>query len=88
MKVPDAFANRPVPLVMRFFGGLTVDETSVVLRISPAPVRHEWSAAKICLHRECSHADLRRAERGGRPLPGVGSTRTVIGREKLLLAAE
>ena len=32
---------------MRFFGGLTVDETAVVLRISPVTVRREWSAAKI-----------------------------------------
>ena len=37
---------------MRFFGGLTVDETAVVLRISSVTVRREWSAAKIWLYRE------------------------------------
>ena len=37
---------------MRFFGGLTVDETAVVLKISPVTVRREWSAAKIWLYRE------------------------------------
>jgi RNA polymerase sigma-70 factor, ECF subfamily len=37
---------------MRFFGGLTVDETAVVLRISPVTVRRDWSAAKIWLYRE------------------------------------
>jgi hypothetical protein len=33
---------------MRFFGGLTVDETAVGLKISQATVRREWSAAKVC----------------------------------------
>ena len=37
---------------MRFFGGLTVDETAVVLKISPVTVRRDWSAAKIWLYRE------------------------------------
>ena len=37
---------------MRFLGGLTVEETAVVLRISPVTVRREWSAAKIWLYRE------------------------------------
>jgi RNA polymerase sigma factor (TIGR02999 family) len=39
---------------MRFFGGLTVDETAVVLKISPVTVRREWSAARIWLYRELS----------------------------------
>jgi RNA polymerase sigma factor (TIGR02999 family) len=37
---------------MRFFGGLTVDETAVMLEISPVTVRRDWSAAKIWLYRE------------------------------------
>jgi RNA polymerase sigma factor (TIGR02999 family) len=37
---------------MRFFGGLTVDETAAVLEISPVTVRRDWSAAKIWLYRE------------------------------------
>jgi len=37
---------------MRFFGGLTVEETAVVLKISPVTVRRDWSAAKIWLYRE------------------------------------
>jgi RNA polymerase sigma-70 factor, ECF subfamily len=37
---------------MRFFGGLTVEETAVVLKISPITVRRDWSAAKIWLYRE------------------------------------
>jgi DNA-directed RNA polymerase specialized sigma subunit len=37
---------------MRFFGGLTVEETAAVLKISPITVRRDWSAAKIWLYRE------------------------------------
>ena len=39
---------------MRFFGGLTVEETAAVLKISPVTVRRDWSAAKIWLYRELS----------------------------------
>lgn len=35
---------------LRFFGGLTVEETAVVLRISPATVKREWRIAKAWLH--------------------------------------
>ena len=37
---------------MRFFGGLNVDETADVLRVSPATVMRDWSTAKAWLHRE------------------------------------
>lgn len=37
---------------LRFFGGLTVEETALVLKVSPVTVRREWSAAKIWLFRE------------------------------------
>lgn len=37
---------------MRFFGGLTVDETAEVLKVSPATVRRDWSIAKFWLYRE------------------------------------
>lgn len=39
---------------MRFFGGLTVEETAMVLKVSPVTVRRDWSAAKIWLYRELS----------------------------------
>jgi RNA polymerase sigma-70 factor, ECF subfamily len=35
---------------MRFFGGLSVDETAEVLRISSATVRRDWSSAKVWLY--------------------------------------
>ena len=39
---------------LRFFGGLSIDDTSEVLGISPATVSREWSTARIWLHREIS----------------------------------
>ena len=37
---------------MRFFGGLSVEETAEVLKVSPATVRRDWSIAKFWLYRE------------------------------------
>lgn len=36
---------------LRFFGGLTVEETAEVLGVSPATVKREWAVAKGWLHR-------------------------------------
>ncbi len=38
----------------RFFGGMTVDETAIVLNISPATVKRSWSYAKAWLYVELS----------------------------------
>jgi RNA polymerase sigma factor (TIGR02999 family) len=35
---------------LRFFGGLTVEETAQVLDISPATVKRDWATARIWLH--------------------------------------
>jgi RNA polymerase sigma-70 factor, ECF subfamily len=35
---------------LRFFGGLTVEETAVVMGISPATVKREWAVARGWLH--------------------------------------
>lgn len=37
---------------LRFFGGLSVEETADVLEISPATVKRKWSTARAFLHRE------------------------------------
>lgn len=48
-----AFDPRQARLVeLRFFGGLTVEETADVLGISPATVKREWSVARAWLRRE------------------------------------
>jgi RNA polymerase sigma factor (TIGR02999 family) len=44
---------RKVQIVeMRFFGGLSVEETAEVLKISPVTVKRDWRAAKTWLYRE------------------------------------
>jgi len=37
---------------MRFFGGLSVEETAEVLKVSPLTVKRDWRAAKAWLYRE------------------------------------
>ncbi len=39
---------------MRYFTGLTIEETAEVLAISPATVKREWNLAKAWLYRELS----------------------------------
>ena len=42
---------------LRFFGGLSIDETSQVLGVSPATVKREWTTARAWLYREMDRAD-------------------------------
>ena len=46
----DARQSRVVEL--RFFGGLSIADTSEVMGISPATVSREWTSARAWLHRE------------------------------------
>jgi RNA polymerase sigma factor (TIGR02999 family) len=39
---------------LRFFGGLSIEETSQVVDVSPATVKREWATARIWLHRAMS----------------------------------
>ena len=52
----DALARvdpRKVQVVeMRYFGGLSVEETADVLKVSPITVMRDWSSAKAWLYRE------------------------------------
>jgi RNA polymerase sigma factor (TIGR02999 family) len=50
---------------MRFFGGLSIEETAEVLKVSPVTVRRDWSVAKVWLYRELTG---RTADDGLRPL--------------------
>ena len=36
---------------LRYFGGLTIEETAEVLKVAPITVRREWNSAKAWLHR-------------------------------------
>jgi RNA polymerase sigma factor (TIGR02999 family) len=52
MAVMDPRMSQVVEL--RFFGGLTVEETGEVLEISPETVMRDWKSAKVWLLRELS----------------------------------
>jgi len=39
---------------LRFFAGLSIEDTSHVLNISPATVKRNWANARLWLHRELS----------------------------------
>jgi RNA polymerase sigma factor (TIGR02999 family) len=51
----DPQASRVVEL--RFFGGLSIEETSVALGVSPATVKREWATARAWLQREMRNKD-------------------------------
>lgn len=42
---------------LRFFGGLSVEESAEVLKISPITVMRDWSTARAWLYREMSGSD-------------------------------
>ena len=48
----DARQSKVVEL--RFFGGLSIEETAEVLKVSAGTVRRDWSLARAWLHRELS----------------------------------
>jgi RNA polymerase sigma-70 factor (ECF subfamily) len=43
---------------LRFFAGLSVDETADVMGVSPATVKRSWSSARAFLHREITGGAL------------------------------
>jgi RNA polymerase sigma factor (TIGR02999 family) len=43
---------------LRFFGGLTVEETAEALEVSPATVKRDWSMAKAWLTREVGRSTI------------------------------
>ncbi|MDQ2938405.1 MAG: ECF-type sigma factor, partial [Acidobacteriota bacterium] len=40
---------------LRYFGGLTIEETAEVLGVSPAKIKRDWSMARAWLRREISN---------------------------------
>jgi len=43
---------------LRFFGGLSIEETSAVLGVSAPPVKREWASARAWLYREISRGSV------------------------------
>ena len=50
---------------LRFFGGLTLEETAAVLHVSVETVKHDWRLAKLWLLRELKGERCRTAREGG-----------------------
>jgi RNA polymerase sigma factor (TIGR02999 family) len=49
-------ARKGKVVTLRFFAGLTVEETAAAMDLSPATVKNEWAFARVWLHREMSGA--------------------------------
>jgi len=59
----ERYDKRKAEVVMlRFFAGLSIEETASALGVSPATIKNEWMFARAWLHRELSKGDTR-AER-------------------------
>jgi RNA polymerase sigma-70 factor, ECF subfamily len=43
---------------LRYFGGLSVEETAEIMGVSPATVKRNWSSARAFLHREMTGGAL------------------------------
>ncbi len=39
-------------VMLRYFAGLSVEETATALRLSPATVKNEWAFARVWLHKQ------------------------------------
>lgn len=52
---------------LRFFGGLSIEETAVAMDISPATVKREWAMAKAWLHKKLSEQTEQARDSDGRP---------------------
>jgi RNA polymerase sigma factor (sigma-70 family) len=53
LKSLEAFGSRKCRVVeLRFFGGLSLEETAEALDVSVATVRRDWSLARAWLYRE------------------------------------
>ena len=60
---------------MRFFGGLSVEETAEVLKVSPVTVKRDWRAARTWLYRELTGATNRWTPNAGNKLTTCCSRR-------------
>jgi RNA polymerase sigma-70 factor (ECF subfamily) len=52
---------------LRYFGGLSVEETAEIMGVSPATVKRNWSSARAFLHREMMGGALDSGAMGADP---------------------
>ena len=55
-KLADLDGRQSQSIELRFFGGLSIEETAEVVKLSPATVKREWAMARAWLYRELSAA--------------------------------
>ena len=55
MRLAELDPRKGQVVELRFFGGLTVEETATALRVSEETVMRDWKLAKAWLLRELSH---------------------------------
>ena len=60
-KLVTVDARKSEVVEMRFFGGLTVEETAAALKVSPETVMRDWKLAKAWLLRELSEKERNEA---------------------------
>ena len=60
-KLVTVDARKSEVVEMRFFGGLTVEETAAALKVSPETVMRDWKLAKAWLLRELSERERHEA---------------------------
>jgi RNA polymerase sigma factor (sigma-70 family) len=59
LRTLESFAPRQARIVeLRFFGGLSLEETAEVLDVSVGTVRRDWSLARAWLYRELRQKKL------------------------------
>src|SRR5579863_94344 len=58
-RLSDLDAQQSQIVELRFFGGLSIEETSMVLGVSPATVKREWATARTWLRWEMNKDALK-----------------------------
>lgn len=54
----EKYDKRKADVVMlRYFAGLSIEETAAAIGVSPATVKNEWTFARAWLHREVARTD-------------------------------
>ena len=52
LKLERRYPRQAQLVELRFFGGLTVEETAAVLKVAPITVKRDWALARAWLYRE------------------------------------
>jgi len=56
-KLAELDPRKSLVVELRYFGGLSVEETAEVLKVAPITVMRDWNLAKAWLAREIEHGD-------------------------------